>query len=108
MHGPKVSTFIWKVKNRAKKHCKTLKRPSCLTLYRKWPCSAPLGTLCVEQAWVKLQFEHIGMSVAACRFFSRHFLWIFRVKHSTSKKISYILLLSYRDVTPLKMLQISC
>ena len=41
------------------------------------------------------------------QFVSRHFLCIFRVKHSTNMKISYILLLSYRDVTPLKMMQVS-
>ena len=47
-------------------------------------------------------------SAEARQFFSRHFLCIFRVKHCTNMKISYILLLSYSNVTRPKMLQSSC
>ena len=70
--------------------------------------SQPICLLGGDQGWVKLQFHHIGMRDKVRQFFSRHFLCIFRVKDTTNMKISYILLLSHSNVTPLKMLQISC
>ena len=48
------------------------------------------------------------MSVELCRNFSRSFLCIFSATNSTSKKISHHFLLCYKNVTPLKMLQITC
>ena len=79
----------------------------CLSLWKAKPGEAGIALLGGDRGLVKLQFYHISMRGEARRFFSKHLMCIFRVKHSTNMKISYILLLSYSNVTPLKIMQIS-